>query len=55
MANKNVNDAKRAQDQRAQQAAARKKAQQERDSKRFKGGSNPHNGASRGQSGQQGR
>jgi len=35
-----------------QQGAARKAAQQQRGSSGFKGGSNVHNGASKGQSGQ---
>lgn len=40
-------------DQKAQQARARKEAQQQRGSKKFGKQSNPHMGASRGQSGQQ--
>ena len=52
MANKHVNADKMANDQKAQQAAARKLAQQQRGSSRFTGGSNVHNGASKGQSGQ---
>ena len=49
MANKNtpVNP----NDQRAAQAAARKLAQQQRGSNKFKNNSNDHNGASKGQSG----
>lgn len=49
---KHVNALKQAVSQRAQQAAARKAAQIKRGSSKFKGKSNTHNGASRGQSGQ---
>lgn len=52
MANKHVNASKLAVSQRARQAAARKATQAERGSIKFKRGSNPHNGGSRGQSGQ---
>lgn len=55
MAKQHVNAEKNANSQRALQAAARKKAQAERDSKKFTNGSNKHNGASKGQSGQQSR
>lgn len=39
-------------DQRAMQAKARKEAQKQRGSNKFKSNSNVHNGGSRGQSGQ---
>ncbi len=51
MAKKHVNASKLATSQKAQQSAARKRVQLLRGSSRFKGGSNPHNGGSRGQSG----
>jgi len=49
---KHVNASKLAVSQRAAQAAVRKAAQANRGSIKFKKGSNPHNGGSRGQSGQ---
>jgi hypothetical protein len=52
MANKHVNADKLAKSQKAQQSKARKEAQAARGSAKFAGGSNVHNGASRGQSGQ---
>lgn len=51
MGNKHVNADKMKNSQRAQQAAARKAAQQARGAKTFR--SQPHNGGSRGQSGHQ--
>lgn|GEM_PF-7007332 len=51
MANKHVNAAQIAISQKAQQAAARKAAQQQQGSNKFKGGSNTH-GDGQGQSGQ---
>ena len=53
MANKHVNVDKMKNSQKAQQSAARKAAQQQRGSSKFKEGSNVHSGGSRGQSGQQ--
>ena len=49
---KHVNADKNVNSQKAQQAADRKKAQQNRGSSKFGAGSNVHNGASKGQSGQ---
>jgi hypothetical protein len=52
MANKHVNADKTKSSHKAQQSAARKAAQEQRGSNKFKGGSNVHSGDSRGQSGQ---
>jgi hypothetical protein len=51
MAKKHVNADKMAKSQKAQLAAKRVSAQTDRGSKKFPGGSNPHHGASIGQSG----
>ena len=53
MAKQHVNADKMAKSQKAQQSAKRKAAQADRGSTKFKGGSNVHNGASLGRSGQQ--
>ena len=52
---KHVNAAQRAVSQKGIQAKARLAKQRQRGSKHFGHGSNPHNGGSRGQSGQPGR
>jgi len=49
---KHINADKNRNSQKAQQAKARLERQRQRGSKKFGSGSNPHNGASRSQSGQ---